>query len=186
MGTSLVDCRGGDADRVFKRARAFQRLGYHTAIVRDADLTPSVTISSDFVNGGGKVVSWRDRRTLEDELFLSLSGDAVAELISRAVDLQGEQVIDSHIRCSTNNAMTLRSVLSEQDSGSFADETRSALGRAARKKPGWFKTLSFMEDIGREIVGPDLSGSDDGLASLIDSIFEWARGKETNDRPPVN
>ena len=186
MGTALVDCGGGDANRIFNRAAAFQRLGYHAAVVRDADLTPTVKVASDFVNGGGKIVAWRNGRALEDELFLSLSCDAVAELISRAIELQGKQVIDSHIRSSTDNGMNLQSILAERDSGSFAAESRNALGRAARKKPGWFKTLSFMEDIGREIVGPDLAGSNDGLASLIDSIFTWAISRETQDQTSVN
>ena len=59
MGTALVDCGGGDADRPFKRAEAFHRLGYRAAIVRDADLTPT---EDDRVLLYGR---WREGRGVE-------------------------------------------------------------------------------------------------------------------------
>ena len=84
LGLCLVDCGGGDASRPFQRATVFQSLGYRTAIVRDADDEPAAGVEAAFTGTGGKVITWRDRRTLEDELFLSLSDSGVEALIGRA------------------------------------------------------------------------------------------------------
>lgn len=54
-------------------------------------------------------------------------------------------------------------------------QTREMLGRAARtKKAGWFKSVSWMEDVAREIVGPDLAKAEEGFAALVTAIFTWA------------
>ena len=45
-GASLVDCGGGDADNPFKRAAAFQALGYRSAILRDNDIKPTQAVDS--------------------------------------------------------------------------------------------------------------------------------------------
>jgi hypothetical protein len=53
-------------------------------------------------------------------------------------------------------------------------ESREILGRAARaKEAGWFKSVTWMEDVAREIVGPDLANADAGFRSLVDEIFVW-------------
>jgi hypothetical protein len=35
-----------------------------------------------------------------------------------------------------------------------------------------------MEDVAREIVGPDLANADAGFKELVDSIFAWAGDAE--------
>ena len=99
LGLCLVDCGGGDASRPFQRATVFQSLGYRTAIVRDADDEPAAGVEAAFTGTGGKVITWRDRRTLEDELFLSLSDSGVEALIGRAIDKShGEELVNEHIK----------------------------------------------------------------------------------------
>lgn len=72
-GVALVDCGGGDPDRPFRRAEAFQALGYRTAVLRDDDMKPTPAVEAAFIKGGGKVVAWWKDCALEDDLFLSLS-----------------------------------------------------------------------------------------------------------------
>ena len=43
-GVALVDCGGGDADRCFNRGAAFRALGYRTAILRDDDIEPTISV----------------------------------------------------------------------------------------------------------------------------------------------
>ena len=185
MGTTLVDCGGGDPDRPINLASAFSALGYHVAVVRDADVIPSESIESCFIEAGGKVVAWRDGRALEDELFLSLTDNGVERLICRAVELHGTQLVDDHIKSRSSGAKDLQSILSDLKAGNNRTENRRILGKASRsKKAGWFKTVTWMEDIGREIVGPDIASSDPGFRSRVDEIFEWARIMERQDRSP--
>jgi len=88
-GTALVDCGGGEADRPFMRASAFRALGYRAAVLRDDDQRPTEAVAERFAADGGKVIAWRDERTLEDELFLSLSNDSVSKMLDRAIELHG-------------------------------------------------------------------------------------------------
>ena len=186
-GTALVDCGGGDADRPFKRANAFRRLGYRSAVIRDDDKRPTKAIETSFTRSGGAVFSWREGRALEDELFWSLTEDGVGRLIDRAIDLHSENLINQHIKSLSQNTHNLHTIQMEARCGSFSTETRQILGRAARtKNAGWFKNITWMEAVAREIVGTDLENANAGFRTLINGALMWARNLEQQDRPSVN
>jgi putative ATP-dependent endonuclease of the OLD family len=175
-GTALADCGGGDVDRPYLRASAFRALGYRAAVVRDDDKKPAAEVEAAFIADGGKVVAWRDGRALEDELFLSLTDEGVEKLIDRAVQLHGEAVVNEHVKSASLNAKNLNAVRTEQLTSGFTLESRQILGKAARaRRAGWFKSVTSMEDVAREIIGPDLERADPGFKALIDDILEWAR-----------
>jgi hypothetical protein len=175
QGAALVDCGGGSPDRPFERAGAFRGLGYRTAVLRDDDKQPSEATEEFFVGGGGRVIAWRDGRALEDELFLSLTEDAVGKLIDRAVELHGEEQINAHIQSVSGNATDLNGIRAEAQLDGITLENRQILGRAARvRKAGWFKSVTWMEGVARDIVGPDLANADAGFATLVDAVFTWA------------
>ena len=175
QGTALVDCGGGDADRPFKRAAAFHALGYRAAVVRDDDKKPTATDEAAFIADGGTVVAWRDGRALEDELFLSLTDEGVGRLLDRAVDLHGEELVDDHIKSVSLNAKNLADMQVEAIFDGITLESRTVLGKAARtKKAGWFKSVTWMEDVARDIVAPDLMNADAGFRELVERIFAWA------------
>lgn len=175
QGTALVDCGGGDADRPFRRAAVFHALGQPAAVVRDDDKRPTAAVEAAFTRAGGTVVAWRDGRALEDELFLSLSDAGVAELLGRAVELHGEDLIDDHIKSASQNAKHLALIQFEAMLGEVPLESRTVLGRASRtKKAGWFKSVTWMEAVARDIVAPDLANADDGFRALVGRIFAWA------------
>jgi hypothetical protein len=174
QGLALVDCGGGDSERPFKRGDAFRTLGYYAALVRDDDKKPNAELEAKFIARGGKVTAWRDGRALEDELFLSLTDDAVNKLINRAVELHGEDLVNEHIKSISQNARTLISIQTETFIDGISLESRVILGKAARtKKAGWFKSVTWMEDVARDIVGPDLANADAGFRALVEGIFAW-------------
>ena len=180
LGTALVDCGGGDSDRPFGRAEAFHSLGYRAAVVRDDDKKPTAAVEEGFVAKGGKVVAWRDGRALEDELFLNLSDDGVDKLLARAIELHGEDLVNDHIKSATKNAKDLAAIQTEALIAGISRESRVALGAAARtKRSGWFKSVTWMEDVARDIVGPDLANADDGFRELVESIFAWSANAGT-------
>lgn len=175
LGTALVDCGGGDADKPFRRAAAFHSLGYCVAVVRDDDQKPTEGLEAAHVAGGGKVFSWRDGRTLEDELFLSLSGATVVKLIDCAVELHGQELVNDHIKSVSKNTKDLNAIRAEQLSDGITMESRLILGKAARtRKAGWFKSVTWMEEVARDIVGPDLANTEAGFRALLEAIFSWA------------
>lgn len=175
LGVALVDCGGGDPDRPFARATAFQSLGYRVMVLRDDDKKPTPAIEQAFVQKGGTVVAYRAGRALEDELFGSLTPAACQKLIGYANELHGDLVIE-HLRTVSNNTLMFQQVWDEiQNTGALSVERRATLGQAARiRKAGWFKSISWMEEVARTIVAPDLHLCDQGFRALMDQVFAWA------------
>lgn len=167
MGVALVD--GNGTDQIFKRGGVFQGLGYRVAALRDDDVKPTPELEQTFIEKGGKVTVWRDGRTLEDELFLSLSDNAIAQLLGVAIDLHGEDLIDANIRSASGGAWTLVA-----SAAVLGPDIRAVYGKASRtKKAGWFKSVTWMERVARDIVGPDLKTCDQAFSSTIYELFEW-------------
>lgn len=173
-GIALVDCGGGGADRPFERATAFHKLGYRVAVLRDDDKKPTASIEKTFTDAGNAVFAWRTDRALEDELFISLTDAAVSKMLDYAIELYDDSLIDDHIKSATQGAKTLASVQAEPLTAGFTDETRAMLGRTARgKQASWFKSVSKMEHVAREIVGPDLSGATEAFRAIVTGLFAW-------------
>lgn len=175
LGVALVDCGGGEPDRPYARATAFQSLGYRVMVLRDDDKKPTPAIEQAFVQNGGTVVAYREGRALEDELFGSLTPAACQRLINFANELHGD-LIAEHLRTVSNNTLTFQQVWDEiQNTGVLSVECRATLGQAARiRKAGWFKSISWMEDAARTIVAPDLHLCDPGFQALMNQVFTWA------------
>lgn len=175
LGVALVDCGGGEPDRPYARAAAFQSLGYRVMVLRDDDKKPTPAIEQTFVQKGGTVVAYRAGRALEDELFGSLTPTACQRLVSYANELHGD-LIAEHLCTVSNNTLTFQHIWDEiQNTGLLSAEHRAILGQAARiRKAGWFKQISWMEDVARTIVAPDLHLCDQGFRALMDQVFRWA------------
>ncbi|MDH7794890.1 MULTISPECIES: ATP-binding protein [unclassified Beijerinckia] len=175
-GVALVDCGGGEADRPFKRASAFRQLGYRVGVLRDSDTHPSHGVESSFTDQEGTVFSWRNGRTLEDELFQSLPIAAIGKLLNFAIELHGDELINQHIKSATQNLKDLESIRAELADGTISADTLAALGRASRaKKAGWFKSISWMEEVARKIVAPEFPNTDPGLSDVVDRVFTWTQ-----------
>jgi putative ATP-dependent endonuclease of the OLD family len=171
-GASLVDGRGGQADRPVRRASSFAALGYRTAIVRDNDQQPAADVLAAYARTGGADFTWRDDRALEQELCASLTTSAIGSLLDLAVSLHGESRINSQIVSASQNQVTLANVRAHIASSGLAANHRQALGLAA-KGGDWFKTVSRMENLARTVVGPDLGQADPAFAVQIEAIFRW-------------
>lgn len=173
-GTALVDCGGGSPDRPFDRSQAFQMLGYRVAILRDDDVTPAPAKVSAFELSGGKIFSWRGGRALEDELFASLTDSTIIKLLNLAIELLDRDTVDQQIRSASGGSINLQDVEIENITEGLSVHTRGILGKASRSKGSpWFKSVSRMEHVAREIVAPDLAASDPDFRNIIDSTLAW-------------
>lgn len=171
LGVALVD---GGGDTTFARASAFQKMGYRTAVLRDSDIAVHGELEAGFLQAGGQVFKWTDGHALEDELFVSLSDSGARLLLERAIELKEESVVADHIRSVSQNGYQLQTVMTLAELDNLDAATRAMLGRASRTRKGWFKSVSAMEAVGQEIVGPDLARTTGGqLRPTIDAIFQW-------------
>jgi len=166
-GIGWVDANG--VSKIYGRAKAFQSLGYRVAVLRDDDVQPDPADEATFIDGGGAVFKWRAGYTLEDELFCSLSVQAVFQLLGRAVALLDESLVDDHIRSASSGELTYAACASYP-----TVNIRKTLGAAARSKRGaWYKSVSKMEDVARDIVFPDLQTADAVFRANIESLEQW-------------
>lgn len=173
-GVSFIDTGGGNADRCFYRAKAFQKLGYRVAAVQDNDKEPTAELVKKFKADGGYLVTWRDGRSLEDELFMSMPTTAVSLLIERAIELTND-LVNQNIKTKSLGKASLETVLQDGENSGFTVESRKLLGESSRiRNDGWFKSISKMEGVARDILGPNLDATDPEFRDLVLNLFDWA------------
>lgn len=160
---------GGGVSRVVGRAMAFHSLGFQTSILRDDD-RPAPAGESAYVSAKGRVFTWEKGQALEEALFADLPESAILRMVAMAVANRGERAIDDNIKSASNGALTLASIASP-----IAAAHRTALALAA-KASGWFKSVSDMEQVGREVVGPALADAAGTLPERIKELRTWANG----------
>ena len=159
---------GGGVTRLYNKANPFHRLSYKTAIFRDDDVQPDVTVEASYINAGVQLFKWSAGKALENELFDCLTEPAVCRLVEHAVGLHGMEYIDANISTVSQQALTSAQVLRN-----LTAENRQILGNAA-KNHGWFKRIDYMEQAARTIIAPDIFQNDTMFKQTISSVYRWA------------
>ena len=173
-GVALFNGEGSTPDKCIERAGVFLRLGYRTLAFIDNDKPATREVEDKFKANGGTVVTWRKGKALEDELFQSLPESTVQLLIDRAKELTEDGIVKSHIGSCSQGKVTLENLEWEGLTDGFTEASRELLGKAARtKKAGWFKSISKMEGVARDIVGPNLAKSNESFRTTVKELFDW-------------
>lgn len=169
-GVALVDA--GGVNKIYGRANVLVNLGFRTATLRDDDVQPDVGEEALFTFQDGRLFKWAAGQALEHTIFMGLSDAAVHQLLERAIELHGEDLIDEHIRAASQNALGLAACR-----GPVTPWSRQTLATAAKwKKNAWFKTVSWMEDAARDIIGPDFQHMSADFRGNITALFNWCHG----------
>lgn len=170
LGVSLVDA--GGVNKIYGRASVLQKLDYRTAVLRDDDVQPDAADEAAFKALEGVVFSWETGRAIEQAIFLGVSEAAVLLLLERAISIHGEELIAAHIDSTSLGLLTLANCREE-----VSAFTRQALADAAKsKKNSWFKTVTWMEEAARDIIGPDLPNAKSEFREAIEAVFAWCSG----------
>lgn len=169
-GACLVD-GGGGGDQMLSRAQAFCTLGYRSALFRDDDKRPPVAKETDFELDGGYVFTWRDGKKIEVEIFDSIPPDAVRPLLDIALEEREERSINDQLKTVSENKVTLATVLAEVAESELSHASRHALGEASGK--GWFKNISTMERVARDVIAPRATTLDKDFRKSINTIRKW-------------
>ncbi|MFM0255791.1 ATP-dependent nuclease [Paraburkholderia sediminicola] len=174
-GVALVDSGGGTPDKAYGRAEVFQNLGYRVLVLRDDDVAPTPTIEKAFLQRNGTFVAWRSGRALEDELFASASASCVAKMLAYAIELHGQARIEAHLTAASSNSLSYATVTFQTATDGLTSESRAILGKASRtKKAAWFKSISWMEVVARDIVFPSWESLDAAFWNQILTVNSWA------------
>jgi len=179
-GVSYIDASGGSPKSCLDKAAVYLNLGYKVIAFIDSDLPISPDVLDEFKDKGGIHIAWRAGRNIEDELFLSLPDKAVDLLIERAIEFTGIQTVDNHIRESSGHKYSLEAIADERKaSGAYSKELREILANASGKgKRGtaWFKSISKMEEVARDVVYPNLEDMDPQFLDTVNRLFKQAYG----------
>jgi len=169
-GACLVD-GGGGGDQMLIRAQAFCTLGYRSALFRDDDKRPPEAKETDFKLDGGCIFTWRDGKKIEVEIFDSIPPDAVGQLLDIALEEREERSINDQLKTASENKVTLATVLAEVTVSELSLASRHALGEASGK--GWFKNISTMERVARDVIAPRATNLDKEFRKSINTIRKW-------------
>jgi putative ATP-dependent endonuclease of the OLD family len=176
-GVALVDGTGSSPVELIKKADVFLRLGYRAATFMDSDLPVDATAEAELAAAGGAVIRWQDGFALEDALFNGLPDDAIESLIKRAIELHDQGMIDANITSKSDGRVKLAQVQAEKAAGAYSTETRAILAQSSKKKGGgWFKSVSYMEDVAVDIVLPCHGKWETGFKSTIIALWKWIDG----------
>lgn len=172
-GAIAVSVGGSFPEKGFQRGLALRSLGYKTIVLVDSDKPINPGDVATHVAAGGRHIQWDADRATEHELFMSLDHGGVAELLERAIELHGRQVIDDQIRTRTNGQWTLEAIDETSLSDGFDSQLRQELGSVAHKS-GWFKQQGIVEDLARDIIGPRFAQTAAPFQQHIRNLFSWA------------
>lgn len=167
-GAFLVNA--GGCTNIYRIAEVFRRLGYRVAALRDDDVQPTPELENAFGEAGGRIFMWRNGLTTEDEIFRSVSDDAVRKLVAYACELHTNETIDSQISSASSGQYNLASI----SDGEISTELRHKLGSVSKSKKSWFKNITDMEYVAREIIGPDLKNVDPVFARTAGQVLGWS------------
>ncbi len=175
LGGAYVNVNGGEPDNCYTRGSALLSLGYQVLVIVDADKPATAAIQAAFHAAGGQSATWGQGRALEDKLFINLPDAAIDRLIAIAIDARDRELVNSHIRDRSQNALSLDAIQAFRAQGTpYAPPTRALLGLASRiRKNGWFKSVTTYELIARTIIGPELQASGPDLQATINRIRGW-------------
>ncbi len=168
MGVAVADGAGGT--NFYDRSLVFKELGYETALLKDSDLNNDpahIARTSDCQQKQIRIFEWGSHYSTEDALFANCPLTLIPEIIDLSVNLNGEDAVRGQIASHSENRVTI-----EMARSSPAEDMRTYLGKAANKGK-WFKDISRGEELGRQIIAPNI-GSLGAFGSVITAIYGWA------------
>ncbi|MBJ6122518.1 AAA family ATPase [Sphingomonas sp. BT553] len=167
MGSCGVATADGTGSNMLQRALSFAQAGYRTGLWHDSDKELDAEELRALEEAGVMRFFWDEPNTTEMQIFASIADDAIRPLVELAREWNGEESVNGQIR-----ARKADLDLAFDDPLGYDLAERSALGAAATKGK-WFKTVSYAETIGRDVLGPHLAGSGGRLVQTVEELRAW-------------
>ena len=174
MGSCGVAVADGSGSNMLQRALAFARAGYRVALWHDSDRELDAAELQQLEDAGVARFFWDEPNSTEMEMFASIHDDGVLSLVELAREWNGAVSVNDQIEARRPGFDVDMDLL-----GYSADE-RAALGAVATKGK-WFKTVSYAETMGRDVVGPNLAASNGRLVETIDAVRAWILNEPAED-----
>ena len=166
MGSCGLAVADGSGSNMLQRALAFSRAGYRVALLHDADKELDAGELQELEGRGVARFFWDEPNSTEMQLFASIHDDGVLPLVELARQWNGAESINDQIEALCPGFDV------DDDIFGYTAEERATLGVAATKGK-WFKTVSYAETVGRDILGPKLAASNGRLVETITAMRAW-------------
>lgn len=185
--TAFVDAGGRSPEHILQKAGVFAKWGYSTLAFLDSDVPIDNFVVKVAESEGVDIHTWDGKLALEEALFNLLPDDAVDALITLAIELNSEDLVGGALEAVSGGNFTLTDVLSLVGGDAvYSNDERALLGKAAKLttrdtktapgRKGWFKSISKMERVGVDVLGPNLADSDPKLRDVVQALFAHAHG----------
>lgn len=175
-GVAFVNANGGSPDKCLYRAMAMRQLDYRVIAFIDNDKPATASEVKRFEMMGGFLVTWREEQALEDVLFRAFSADTTDQLITYAIESSSLEFVDENLKKCAVSPLTIQQIWDERNlTGDYSPEHRKLLGAAARlRNRGWFKSITKMEDLARNILAPKWDQSTLEFQEVIQGLYKLA------------
>lgn len=185
--TAFVDAGGRSPEHILQKAGIFARWGYKTLAFLDSDVEIDELDVAAAESKGVGVHTWDGKLALEEALFNWLPDFGVDKLVLLAIELNSEDLVGGALEAVSDGEFTLTDVMSMVGGdAAYSNDERIFLGKAAKLstrdtkagpgRKGWFKSISKMERVGAEVLGPSLSDSEAKLKNLMQALFAHVHG----------
>lgn len=175
-GVAFVNANGGSPDKCLYRAMAIRQLGYRVIAFIDNDKPATVTEVDKFQKMGGFLVTWREGLALEDVLFRAFPVGVTDQLITQGVECTSVEYVDENLKKCAGSALTIQEIWdARSQAGDYSPEHRGLLGAASRlRNRGWFKSITKMEDLARDILAPQWNQGSLEFQDTINGLYKLA------------
>lgn len=177
LGSAFVDTGGGSPDKCLMRAKAIAELGYRVVAFIDNDSTPTPAAVKALQDAGGTIVTWAPGLALEDVLFTAFSDEVVDKLIDRALEVAGRDTVNQTLaKAASGQNITIEAIQAARTAaGRYSEDQRRLLGAAARtRRQGWFKSITKMEGVARDILAPNWEAAAESFTTVIKALWKQA------------
>jgi putative ATP-dependent endonuclease of OLD family len=183
--TAFVDAGGRSPEHILQKAGVFAQWGYTTLAFLDSDVLIDDFDIQVAESKGVDVRTWDSNLALEEALFKLLPSYAIDALITLAIELNSEALVGGALEAVSAGNFTITKVMSLiSGDTAYSDDERLLLGKAAKLttrdtkispgRKGWFKSISKMERVGADVLGPHLADSDRTLQDVMQALFAHA------------
>jgi putative ATP-dependent endonuclease of OLD family len=166
LGLCLTNGRGSTVAP--RRAEVLARLGYPVLLIIDNDDRGSDLGVAKALAAGAQIVRWEEDNAIEDEVVAALTDEGLAELVTLAAAIKGEESVLSAVRDRLPGTPKLI-VLDPSawvDGSRSLEQVRTAIAEAAKSRNNpWFKLEETGEQLGELLTKrwPEIAASPLGL-----------------------
>lgn len=177
-GVALVDGGGGHPDRLYERGAEFAKLGYRTAVFRDADILPTQQTEATFHQLGGGTFTWEAGQSLEAAIIGNVGDATLLALLDYAIAEHGQEMVAAHIQSASGNQETVENLraLLHSPQHTITPAQRDVLVTACTtKKNPWFKSVGRMEHVSNKILALNIADVGEGFRDRVNVLLGWVQ-----------